>query len=72
VQFWDSKLVRAVTVVFVAALILVWLAVACELDRIYHGALREAELKTQVQSRVVAEYAVSTFKRVNLKKAVRC
>ena len=64
-QFWDSKLVRGVTVVFVAALVVVWLAVAYELDRVYHGALREAELKTQVQSRVVAEYATSTFKRVN-------
>jgi len=50
--------------VFVA-LVLIWTAVVYELNRSEKGYLREAEIKTSIQSQVFTEFSRSTIRRVN-------
>lgn len=47
------------------ALILIWTAVLYELNRSEKGYLREAEIKTSIQSQVFTEFSRSTIRRVN-------
>lgn len=59
------RLRARITFVGIASFILVWVAVAYEIDRSKSNSLREAEVRTLAESQVFAEYSESTIKRLN-------
>jgi len=62
----SNKLLKTqITGVVCVALVLIWTAVLYELDRSSKGFLREAEIKTSIQSQVFSEFSRSTIRRVN-------
>ncbi len=54
-----------IAIVVFLALVLIWAVVFYELDRSKQGFLREAEVKTSIQSQLFSEFSRSTIKRVN-------
>ncbi len=60
-----SRLRTRITIVGMASFVLVWAAVAYEIDRNKSNEIHDAELRTVAESQIFAEYSESTIKRLN-------
>lgn len=63
--FSSSILRNQISMIGVVCLILVWITAGYEIDRSQQSLLREAEVRTEVEAQVFAEYSRSTIKRIN-------
>ena len=61
----EARLRRRVIIGAVLGLVLIWTAVAIELQRSFSASLHEAEIKTRVNARLFAENTRASIKRVN-------
>ncbi len=61
----ETKLKLRVILVTLAMLTLAWGLVAYDLVRTRNGYLREAEVKTQIQAQVFAEYGLASVRRID-------
>lgn len=63
--FSSSILRNQISMIGVVCLILVWITAGYEIDRSQQSLLREAEVRSEVEAQVFAEYSRSTIKRIN-------